>query len=72
MQKIPHRRGLLCAAISLSLLPLASPTFAQDDTVEEVVVTGSFIRRTEGFTGASSIVQLNAEDLEAEGGDHRI
>ncbi|MBT3529732.1 MAG: TonB-dependent receptor [Gammaproteobacteria bacterium] len=67
MQKIPHRRGLLCAAISLSLLPLASPTFAQDDTVEEVVVTGSFIRRTEGFTGASSIVQLNAEDLEAEG-----
>ncbi len=65
--KIPHKRGLLCAAISVSLLPLANPTFAQDDTVEEVVVTGSFIRRTEGFTGASSITQLNAEDLEAEG-----
>ncbi len=66
-RRIPHRRSLLCAAISLSLLPLASQSFAQQDTVEEVVVTGSYIRRTEGFTGASSIVQLNAEDLEAEG-----
>lgn len=62
----PHKRRLLCAAISLSLLPVAIPTFAQE-SVEEVVVTGSYIRRTEGFTGASSITQLNAEDLEAEG-----
>ncbi|GJM14515.1 MAG: TonB-dependent receptor [Pseudohongiella sp.] len=62
-----HRRNLLSAAISLSLLPVAVPTLAQDDVVEEVVVTGSYIRRTEGFTGASSITQLNAEDLEAEG-----
>ncbi|MFT7472551.1 MAG: iron complex outermembrane receptor protein, partial [Kiritimatiellia bacterium] len=66
-RRIPHKRNLLCAAISISLLPLASHSIAQQDTVEEVVVTGSYIRRSEGFTGASSIVQLNAEDLEAEG-----
>lgn len=66
ISKIPHKRSLLCAAISLSLLPLASPSFAQD-TVEEVVVTGSYIRRTEGFAQASSITQLNADDLANEG-----
>lgn len=67
INRIPHKRSLLCAAISLSLLPVASTSFAQQDTVEEVVVTGSYIRRSEGFTQASSVVQLSAEDLEAEG-----
>lgn len=66
--KIPHKRNLLCAAVSLSLLPLAGASLAQDEaTVEEVIVTGSYIRRSEGFTQASSIVQISAEDLEAEG-----
>ena len=66
--KIPHKRNLLCAAISLSLLPVAGTSLAQDEaTVEEVIVTGSYIRRTEGFTQASSVTQLTAEDLEAEG-----
>ena len=31
------------------------------------MVTGSFIRRSEGFTAASQVTQLSAEDLEAEG-----
>ena len=66
-RRIPHKRSLLCAAISLSLLPLASQSIAQQDTVEEVVVTGSYIRRSEGFTGASAVVQLDAEELEAQG-----
>ncbi|MEX0963090.1 MAG: TonB-dependent receptor [Pseudohongiellaceae bacterium] len=65
--KLTHRKKLLSMAISLSLLPLATPAFSQQDSVEEVVVTGTFIRRSEGFTGASSITQLNAEDLENEG-----
>lgn len=65
--KIPHKRSLLCAAISASLLPFAGATFAQEDTVEEVIVTGSYIRRSEGFAQASSVIQLSAEDLEAEG-----
>tara|TARA_B100000795_G_scaffold252017_1_gene221256 strand:- start:1035 stop:4025 length:2991 start_codon:yes stop_codon:yes gene_type:complete len=66
-RSIPHKRNLLCAAISVSLLPFASQSIAQQDTVEEVVVTGSYIRRSEGFTQASSITQLNAEDLANEG-----
>mgnify|MGYP002626549927 CR=1 FL=1 len=66
-RNIPHKRALLCTAISLSLASLSSPTLAQQDTVEEVVVTGSYIRRSEGFTQASSVTQLNADDLADEG-----
>jgi outer membrane receptor protein involved in Fe transport len=51
----------------MSLLPLSGTTSAQDSQVEEVVVTGSFIRRSEGFTQASAVTQLNAADLEAQG-----
>ena len=65
--KIPHKRSLLCTAISMSLLPLAGTSLAQDQQVEEVVVTGSFIRRSEGFTSASQATQLDAADLEAQG-----
>ncbi len=45
MRKIaPHKRRLLCAAISLSMLPIAHQSFAQaEPEVEEVVVTGSYI-----------------------------
>src|SRR5210317_2014301 len=43
-KSIPHKRSLLCAAISMSLLPLAGQSLAQDESIEEVVVTGSFIR----------------------------
>lgn len=40
--KLPYRRNFLCAAISLSLFPLAGNSLGQDATqVEEVVVTGS-------------------------------
>lgn len=66
-RSIPYQRSLLCAAISMSLIPLASTSFAQDAEVEEVVVTGSYIRRSEGFTGASAITQLSADDLIDEG-----
>ncbi|MGI9249576.1 MAG: TonB-dependent receptor domain-containing protein [Pseudohongiellaceae bacterium] len=64
----PHKHSILCAAISLSLLPFAGSALAQEQQeVEEVVVTGSYIRRSEGFIGASSVTQLNAEDLVDEG-----
>ena len=64
---IPFKRTVISAAISFSLLPLAGVSVAQDEAIEEVVVTGSFIRRSEGFTSASQVTQLTAEDLEAEG-----
>lgn len=66
-RSIPYKRSLLYAAISVSLLPLATTSFAQEPEVEEVVVTGSYIRRSEGFTGASAITQLSADDLIDEG-----
>lgn len=43
--QIPHKRGLLFSAITLSLLPFSGSLFAQDTAIEEIVVTGSFIRR---------------------------
>jgi len=70
-RKIGHpgfQRKLLCAAISMSLLPIAGTALAQDDTeVEEVIVTGSFIRRTEGFRSASPLTQISLEDIQAQG-----
>ena len=65
--KHTHKRRLLCAAVSLALVPVAQQSIAQDDGIEEVIVTGSFIRRTEGFTNASPFTQLSAEDIEAQG-----
>ena len=64
---IPHRRNLLFAAISLSLLPISGTSLAQDDIVEEVIVTGSYIRRSAGFTQASAMTQFSAEDIENTG-----
>ncbi|MCH8863027.1 MAG: TonB-dependent receptor plug domain-containing protein [Proteobacteria bacterium] len=61
------QRKLLYTAISLSLLPLAGTTFAQDAQIEEILVTGSYIRRSEGFRSASPITQLSVEDIALEG-----
>src|SRR5690554_1161735 len=60
--------NVLHAAIAASLLLPAGASLAQSDPeVEEVVVTGSFIRRTEGFRAASPITQIGAEDLSLAG-----
>ncbi|MDP2091545.1 MAG: TonB-dependent receptor plug domain-containing protein, partial [Pseudohongiella sp.] len=50
-------------------MPLSNPGIAQQDQemVEEIIVTGSFIRRSEGFTQASAVTQINASDLADEG-----
>ncbi len=40
---------------------------AADPEVEEVVVTGSYIRRSEGFQAASPVTQLTADDITAAG-----
>jgi outer membrane receptor for ferrienterochelin and colicin len=40
---------------------------AQTPEVEEVVVTGSYIRRSEGFTAASAVTQFSADDLTDQG-----
>lgn len=59
-----NKKYLLTAAISLSLNPLTGSVQAQEPPeIEEVIVTGSFIRRTEGFQAASPITQINADDI---------
>ena len=53
-------------SISAALLALASTpqqALSQDSGIDEIVVTGSFIRRTEGFKTASPLTQVNAEEL---------
>jgi len=38
-----------------------------DSDIEEVVVTGSFIRRTEGFRSSSPVTQISSDDIAAFG-----
>ncbi len=60
----------LCVAISAAVLSAAGMPAAlaqQEPGIEEVVVTGSFIRRSEGFTAASPMTTLSNDDLQAEG-----
>ncbi len=62
----------LTAAISIAIATSAgagSVAAQQNDSpdVEEVVVTGTFIRRSEGFIAASPVTTLTAEDIEAQG-----
>jgi len=61
------KRSLLYVAISTSLLPFSGTSLAQDAEIEEVIVTGSFIRRTEGFRAASPVTQITADDIAAAG-----
>jgi len=65
---VTHRFNLLSAAIAATMLFPAGSAMAQNTPeVEEVVVTGSFIRRTEGFRAASPITQIGAEDIAVAG-----
>jgi iron complex outermembrane receptor protein len=61
--------AILCSTIIGIVSILSTPTVVGQETelAEEIVITGSFIRRSEGFTQASQVTQLSAEDLEAEG-----
>jgi iron complex outermembrane receptor protein len=70
--RLPHHPPsftvkLLSSAVALALLGGASHSLAQAPEVEEVVVTGSYIRRSAGIVAASPLTQLSAEDLEAQG-----
>lgn len=64
------RSDSLSIAISMTLLAASGQSLAQQqpqEEIEEVLVTGSFIRRSEGFTAASPVTTMDAEDLQAEG-----
>ena len=62
------RRKTLCTSIALGLLSTPFYVSAQQDSqVEEVVVTGSYIRRSEGIIAASPITSLTADDITDQG-----
>lgn len=65
--KFTHK--ILSTAIALAMLGGTAQSIAQapQAEVEEVVVTGSYIRRSEGISAASPLTQLSAEDLESQG-----
>ncbi len=62
-------RTVLYTSIALSMMSTPFTVLAQQDQVdvEEVLVTGSFIRRSEGIIAASPITQLSAEDITNQG-----
>ena len=59
------RHALLAAAAAAGALP-ASQVFAQEQPLEEVVVTGSILRRTDAET-PSPVTVISAESLEERG-----
>ena len=63
------KASTLTAAISAALISISGTAHAQSGgaDIEEVVVTGSYIRQTEGFDAASPATSFTAADIEAEG-----
>ncbi len=61
------RRKTLYTSIALGLLSTPFYASAQQNSVEEVIVTGSYIRRSAGIIAASPITSLSADDITAEG-----
>lgn len=70
LKHIHARRKLLPMAVSLATFALINPSFAQDaadnDTLEEVMVTGSYIKSTPG-DAAVPVQVLSRDDLDAIG-----
>lgn len=66
-KKYKFKRNTLYTGIALSLLSTPFYASAQDASVEEVVVTGSYIRRSEGIIAASPITSLTADDITDQG-----
>ncbi len=68
LKKNPFKFNTLSTAIALSFSAASGSLLAQSDGgIEEVVVTGSYIRQSEGFDAASPVTSFTAEDIEAEG-----
>jgi iron complex outermembrane receptor protein len=65
-----NKRNFVIAAAVVAALTAATSAGAQEapppaEEIQSVVVTGSFIRRSEGFTPASPVTEVSREDFEA-------
>jgi outer membrane receptor protein involved in Fe transport len=65
------RRTLLSISVSAAILGLGVPTWAQaqddDELIEEIIVTGAYLKRKSQFDQPSPISVLGSEDLNAIG-----
>ncbi|MCY4269261.1 MAG: TonB-dependent receptor [Gammaproteobacteria bacterium] len=62
-----HGAVALAASIAASTAAFSQQSLAQEDTIEEVIVTGSRIARDANLTGALPVQSLTAEDISASG-----
>ena len=60
-------RTALCTALAALIAAPAAPALAQDESVEQIVVTGSYIRRRSQFDSPSPLVTVSSADLAASG-----
>ncbi|MFT6268419.1 MAG: outer membrane receptor protein involved in Fe transport [Alphaproteobacteria bacterium] len=71
--KMKTKLTALALAVSAQLMPLSNLAVAQeqsaetDDDVELIMVTGSFVRRSENFSSPSPLAVLDADDIESIG-----
>ena len=71
--KMKTKLTALAVAISAQLLPMGHLAIAQEQNVEEeqefelIMVTGSFVRRSENFESPSPLAVLDAGDIDAIG-----
>lgn len=69
VKTIPYKFRLIHLGVCLAVMQGSESAIAQesDNEVDEIIVTGSYIRRSEGFQMASPLTQITAEDLQLEG-----
>ena len=59
--------GGAVALLAATTLPLSGQVVAQDDLIEQVIVTGSRISRDSNLTGALPVQSVNADDIRMSG-----
>ena len=65
--RIPFHRRPGPVLLAASIIPFSLQAFAQEDVIEEVIVTGSRIARDPNLTGALPVQSLTAEDIQSSG-----
>jgi iron complex outermembrane receptor protein len=62
-----NRKSLLLAPATLIAATATPPAAAQDQNIEEIVVTGTYIRRQSQFDSPSPLTSVTSADLDANG-----
>ena len=60
-------KGSAAVILAASSLPFSGQIAAQNETIEEVIVTGSRISRDSNLTGALPVQSLDADDIRMSG-----